>query len=107
MARNKIESYLGFCIRARKIAMGSGTIDMLKNGIYLVIVCSTCSQNCFKLALKYKKRFCCPLIVCKCGLENSLHKSGCKIAAIKDKNLAEAIIAEACEEFEIYAGGVD
>ena len=46
-------------------------------------------------------------MLCKCGLENAVNKPGCKIAAVKDKNLAEAILANACEEYEIYAGGVE
>ena len=40
----KVDSYLGFCLRARKIALGSGTIDLLKRGVYLIIVCSTASE---------------------------------------------------------------
>lgn len=107
MAKNKVESYLGFCVKARKIVMGSGAVDVQKKGIYLVIVCSSGSQNCFKLALKYKNRFSCPLMVCRCGLENALHKQGCKIAAVTDEGFAKAIIAEACEEYEIVAGGED
>lgn len=107
MAKNKVETFLGFCVRARKIAMGSGAIDCEKKKVYLVIVCSTGSENCFKLALKYKNRFSCPLMICRCGLENALHKAGCKLAAIKDESLAKAIIANACEEYEIFAGGVD
>lgn len=107
MSKSKVEAYLGFCVKARKITIGSGAIENLKKDVYLVVVCSTGSQNCFKLALKYKNRFSCPLVICKCGLENALHKQGCKLAAVSDKGLAEAIIAEACEEYELYAGGVE
>jgi len=98
----KIDSYLGFCLKARKIALGGGTIDLLKKGVYLVIVCSTASENTFKLAIKYKNRFSCPLIVCKCGLENSVHKPGCKLAAVKDAELAKAICANVDSNYELY-----
>ena len=64
----KVETYLGFCIKARKIALGAGTIDLLRKGVYLVIVCSTASDNAKKLAIKYKNRFSCPLVICKVGL---------------------------------------
>lgn len=107
MAKNKVETFLGFCVRARKIAIGAGSIDCLKKDVYLIVVCSTGSENCFKLALKYKNRFSCPLMICKCGLENVLHRAGCKLAAIKDEGLAKAILANACEEYEIFAGGLD
>ena len=98
----KVESYIGFCLRARKIALGAGSIDVLKKGVHLIIVCSTASENTFKLALKYKNRFSCPLIICKTGLENAVHKPTCKIAAVRDFQLADAIIKNADEDYELY-----
>ncbi len=98
----KIESYLGFCLKSRAIAIGGGTIDLIKKGVYLIIVCSTASQNTFKLAIKFKNRFSCPLMICKTGLENAVHKCGCKIVAVKDESLAKAICDNACENYELY-----
>lgn len=100
----KVESYLGFCIKARKIALGSGTVDLLRRGVYLVMVCSTASENTRKLAIKFKNRFSCPLVVCKKGLENVVHKSGCKIAAVKDEGLAKAICDNLDEDYELCDG---
>ena len=105
--RAKAESYLGFCLRARKITLGTGATDCLKNGVHLIIVCSTASENCFKLAKKFAKRHSCPLMVCKSGLENAVHRPGCKIAAITDRELAQAVISSADENFEIHAGGIN
>ena len=107
MAKEKADTFIGFCVRARKITLGSGAIGTLRGGVHLIIVCSSAAKNTFRLALKYKNRFSCPLMICRCGLENAVNKPGCKIAAVKDKNLAKAIIANACEEYEIYAGGVE
>lgn len=98
----KVETYLGFCLRARKISLGAGTIDTLKKGVYLVMVCSTASENTFKLAIKYKNRFSCPLMICKTGLENAVHREGCKLAAIRDKELARAILDNAGGNYELY-----
>lgn len=98
----KIETYLGFCLRARKIALGSGTIDTLKKGVYVIIVCSTASENSFKLAIKYANRFSCPLLICKTGLENAVHREGCKLAAVKDAELAKAILANVGGDYELY-----
>ena len=106
MAKNKVETFIGFCVKARKIALGAGAIDVLKRGVHLIIVCSSGSENCFDLALRYKNKFNCPLMICKCGLETAVNKPGCKLAAVRDESLANAIVANACEEYEIYAGGV-
>lgn len=99
---DKISTYIGFCLRARKITLGSGSIDLLKKGVYLVLVCSSASENTFKLAVKYKNRFKCPLIVCKVGLENVVHREGCKVAAVRDIQLAKAICDNVCENYELF-----
>lgn len=98
----KIEAYLGFCLRSRKIALGSGSVELLKRGVHLIIVCSSASENTFKFALKMSNRFSCPLMVCNIGLENSVHKPGCKIAAIRDAELAKVICENACADYELY-----
>jgi len=98
----KIEAYLGFALKARKIKLGAGTIDLAKGGVYLVLVCSSASENTFKTAIKFKNRFSCPLMVCKTRLENAVNKSGCKIAAVCDESLSKAICDNACDEYELY-----
>ena len=101
--RAKAETYIGFCLRARKIALGTGAVDWLKRGVCLIIVCSTASQNAFKLAQKFARRHSCPLMVCRCGLENAVHRPGCKIAAVTDVQLSKAIISAADENYQLYA----
>ncbi len=101
----KVETYVGFCLRARKISLGAGTIDFLKKGVYLIMVCSTASDNAKKTALKFKNRFSCPMIECKTGLENVVHKQGCKIAAIRDENLARAICDNLDGDYVLCDGG--
>lgn len=105
--KSKAESYIGFCLRARKITLGSGAVDCLKRGVCLIIVCSTGSQNCFSLAQKFARRHSCPLMVCHCGLGRAVNKPGCKIAAVTDFQLAKAIVGAADENFELYAGGIN
>ena len=102
MAKSKIETYIGFCIKSRKIALGSGAISVLKGGVYLIILDGTAAKNSKRLALKFKNRFSCPLIICKSGFDDIVNKPFCKLAAICDKNLAQAI--KDCEEsnFEPY-----
>ena len=94
MAKSKIETYIGFCIRAGKISLGSGAISTLKGGVYLIILDGTAAHNSKRLALKFKNRFNCPLLVCKEGFEKAVNREGCKIAAIRDENLANAILNE-------------
>lgn len=105
MGRNKIETYIGFCIKARKISLGSGAVDVLKSGVYLIIVSADAAKNTQKLAIKYKNRFRCPLLICKSDFEAIVNKAGCKIAAIRDSGLAKAIVESVDSDYELYAGG--
>ncbi|MDE6000950.1 MAG: hypothetical protein K2G96_01295, partial [Clostridia bacterium] len=92
MAQSKVKTYVGFCIKARKIALGAGAIESLKGGVYLLLMDGSAAKNSQRLALKYKNRFSCPLLVCKDGFEEVVNKPTCKIAAVRDKSLADAIL---------------
>lgn len=105
MANSRIETFIGFCVKARKMAYGAGAVDTLKKGVYLILVCSSASENTFKVALKYKKRFSCPMIVCKVGLENAVNRPNCKVAAVRDENLARAIADSVNDDYELFTGG--
>ncbi|MCD7729081.1 MAG: hypothetical protein LUI60_04120 [Clostridia bacterium] len=97
----KALTFIGFCVRARKITMGTGAVDCLKKGVYLILVCGTASDNCMSLAKKFARRHGCPLMLCKNGLDAAVHKDGVKIAAVRDENLAAAICSNADENFQL------
>lgn len=62
----------------------------------------TCAKNSQRLALKFKNRFNCPLVVCKSGFEYAVNKSDCKIAAVCDSSLANAILENLNENYVLY-----
>lgn len=105
LEKGKALSYIGFCKRARKITLGSGAIDGLKNGVYLLILDGNAAKNSLRYALKFKKRFDCPLMICKENFIDIAEKPLCRLVAIRDKNLAEAIIGSGDANYELYAGG--
>ena len=105
MANSKIETYIGFCIKSGKISLGSGAISTLKNGVKLLILDGTAANNSKRLALKFKNRFNCPLIICKAGFERIVNREGAKLAAIRDEELSKAILQNLDGNFELYAEG--
>lgn len=110
MEKSKIETYLGFCIRARKIALGIDEIEKQKKGVFLLISDGALSENSFKSMQKATEKFACPLIQTKANaLGELLHKPAVKAVAIKDKNLADAIVSVATGEsqFKLYSGGTN
>ena len=105
MGKSRVETFIGFCIKSGKITLGSGAVDTLKNNVYLLIVSADAAKNTQKLAVKYKNRFNCPLLICKTDFERIVNKAGCKLAAIRDSGLAKAIKESIDNNYEFYAGG--
>lgn len=105
MVPSKVRSYIGFCFKARKLVLGSSAIGTLKGGVFLLIMDGNAAQNSIRYALKYKKRFLCPLLVCKDGFEELVGKPLCRLAAVCDENLAKAILDSGESGYELYTGG--
>ena len=105
MGRSKVETFIGFCIKAGKLTLGAGAINTLKNGVFLLIVSGDASENTKKLAVKFKNRLLCPLLICKSGFDTVVNKPDCNMAAVRDKQLAKAILDNLDNNYELYAGG--
>ncbi len=105
MAKGKVSSYIGFCFKCGKITLGSSAIATLKRGVYLLILDGKAAKNSLRYALKFKNRFDCPLLVCRENFEELINKPLCRLAAVRDKNLAEAILKSGDTGYELYTGG--
>ncbi len=107
MEKSKIETYLGFCIRARKIAFGVDDVEKQKRDVFLLIADETLGESSMKTMVKARDKFACPLYITPQGtLGAILHRAAVKAVAIKDKNLASAITVLASEPlFKLYSGG--
>ena len=108
MEQNKISTYLGFCIRSGKITFGVDNVEKEKKGVFLLISDEDLGKSSFKTMVKAQEKFACPLVIAESGVLGELtHRTSVKAVAIKDKNLAEAIIKELGEkpQFKLYSGG--
>ena len=111
MIKSKIETYLGFCVRAQKIVFGTTEIERKKKGVYLLLADGGIGKNSLKIMVNAQQKLSCPLYVTKEAgmLGEYLHRPAVKAAAITDQNLATAILgAEECEQnFKLYPGGIN
>ena len=110
LEKSKIETYLGFCVRARKIAFGADGIEALKKDVFLIVCDQSISPNTFKTIEKAREKFSCPLLITPPDeLGALLHKPAVKAAAIQDKNLALAILSvvNGDSQFKLYSGGTN
>lgn len=94
MDTKKIESYLGFAIKAGKAALGLNTIETIKKGVYCILLEEAAAKNSQKQARKLSARFACPLVVIG-GLGALVKREGCKVVALQEQSLAGAILSEA------------
>ncbi len=108
MEKNKLETYLGFCIRAGKIIFGTEMISRQKKGVKLMVLDSSVGANSLKIILKAKERLGCPLLETPANtLGELLHRPAVKVVAITDDSLSSAILSLAERETNIkfYSGG--
>ena len=108
MEKSKIETYLGFCIRARKIIFGTEMIERQKKGIKLLIADGGAGKGSQKSALLAKEKFLCPLLETEAGvLGKIMHRPKVKVVGITDEHLAQAILSVVDSEpqFKLYSGG--
>lgn len=104
----KVETYLGFCIRAGKITFGVDGIVQLKKGVKLLLIDGSLGESSQKDVKAAQEKFGCPLWTVQEGLLGELlHRPSVKAVAIKDDSLAGAIEREiaAKQEFTLSCGG--
>ena len=111
MQKSKIETYLGFCVRANKIIFGTTEIERKKKGVYLLIVDGGIGKNSLKIMVNAQEKLGCPLYITDKAeaLGEYLHRPAVKAVAITDQHLATAILSSAeCEQnFKLYPGGIN
>ncbi len=92
----KIESYLGFCIKAGKAALGLDRAEALRRPAALLMADKELSEGSLKRAARLAEKFDCPLILCEgASLGQMIHRPACKFLAVSEKHLAAAIVASA------------
>ncbi len=101
MERHKVESYIGFAVKARKILLGNTAAEAGLKKIKLILICGTSQKNSIKKANSISVKTQAPMVFCRNKTLSEITGSNVKIAAITDKSLAKAII-ENCDDLYYY-----
>ena len=97
--KSKAETFIGFCIRAKKCKIGTNAAGTYKRAD-LIIACHTASENTINEAHKLALKFKCPLLITKTKkLEEMTHRENAKVMAIADAPLAKAILDNSEKDF--------
>ncbi len=108
MTTNKIATYLGFCLRARKLLLGTDNVESARRNVYLLMADETLSANAWKILVKAQEKFSCPLLQCSPDfIGECLHRYGVKALAVQEQSLANAILScvSQSEQVKLYPGG--
>ncbi len=95
--RSKLQSYLGFSIRAGKLVTGVNAIECTRKRIYALVMCSSAAKNTRKDAEKLRDRLQVPLCIAD-NLAELVKKENCKLCALLDRSLAGAVIGLFADE---------
>lgn len=104
MEKSKPLTFIGFALRARKVRTGVNAIQTLKGNVKVLIICHTASENTFSDAVKLAKKFNSPLIVSNTyKVEDLVRKENCKLLAIQDESLGNAVLQNLDSHFQEYS----
>ena len=87
-----LKTYLGFARRAGKLTLGVNAVSTLKGGVYLLVADIAASENTKKEIEKLARKLSVPVVWTE-DLETLAGKEHCKLAALREEHLAEAILA--------------
>jgi len=105
---SKIGTYLGFCMRSGKLVFGTDNAEKQTKGVYLLMIDGALSENAAKHMRALSTKLGCPMLKTGAGvLGELLHRPSVKAVAVKERNLAAAILTEAERdgEMKLYSGG--
>ena len=104
--KSKILTFIGFALRARKVRCGVNAISTIKKKVKLLILCQTASENTFKDALSLSKKLSAELVISKkYKVEDLVYKECCKLIAVEDNSLSDAILQNLDDDFIKYSEG--
>ena len=102
---NKIFSYFGFAKKSGNLRTGLNVVSELKKRAYLIAVCRSASENTKKDAAKCARKYGCALVESATDdLSSFVGKDNCKIVAVTEEHLADAILKNIDLDFTVLIG---
>lgn len=106
MEKSKVLTFIGFSLRAKQLRCGVNAIKTIKKSVKVLILCATASDNTFDEVVKIAKKLNSTLIISVDNkVEDIVNKSHCKLLAVENESLAQAILDNLDSHFVKYSGG--
>ena len=105
---DKIESLIGFAVKAGKIIYGIDNIETMHKKRFLIVACNSLSERSLNHLKDYAQNKRLPMIRFKNKLlEEAIHKENCKVIAITDKQMSQAIMQYINGNYEVLTSEVE
>lgn len=101
MEKDKIESLLGFAVKAGKLVYGADSLETTRTRVYAVFTCSTASENTRQKVRKLTSAKRIPMVITKNELQYIVSRKNCKVIGVTDRQMAEAMLARVNESYYI------
>ncbi|MCI8459272.1 MAG: hypothetical protein HFE46_06370 [Clostridia bacterium] len=106
MQKDKVDSLLGFAVKAGQLVFGADTLDTAKAKIYLIVMCSTTAENTKKKVWQTAEKKNIPLMQSENELQYAVSRKNCKVVAVTDKQMASAIIERCGQNYTLIRSEV-
>ena len=101
--KDKAESLIGFAVKAGHVLYGIDTVEAARKKLYLIVLCDTVAENTRKKALSVAAAKHVPVIVSRNELQYTVGRKNCKVLAVTDRQMAEAIVTLHGENYHIIS----
>lgn len=105
MPANKIDTYIGFALKSRKVVFGLDLLKVQAVKIKVIIADNTLSEKSLREVKFLSGKYKIPLLISEAELNETLHKKNCKTIGITDINLSKAVLANIDGSFYSLSGG--
>ena len=105
MAKDKIETLVGFAVKASKLIYG---VDNIVGGRRksLVLMCKSTAENTKKSVIDFCNQTGTDLIITEKPLEDIVFRKNCKVIALKDTQMANAVKKNINENYTLIVAEV-
>ncbi len=104
--RDKVESLIGFAVKAGKVVYGADTLESYKKRYHIIFLCNTATENTKKKVIAVAEKKHVPVVLSENVLENTVGRKNCKVVAVLDKQMSEAMLARLGENYRLIGSEV-
>lgn len=104
--KDKVDSLLGFAVKAGKLLYGSDTLETARKAVYLIVLCGTTAENTRKKVLELAAKKNIPVLEAQNALQDTVTRCNCKVIAVTDRQMANAMQEYAGQNYRLIRSEV-